>query len=227
MIIAYITYINIHITSCGNTISQTLPAKNKLDASNLLIACFTWLMGATLKNGSYLRQATTLILGLPKSCCKFDDNYSGRYRHPPAACVEQATAEPVSRTRSCKVGLGRFNPTIPRHQEVHKKKLAPKTSTPATNIVAFYSCKTSTHRSRSDTTEGFRSIDNKKFPMSTNKNKPRSDLRDAKQRAREIRSTYLFRSHNRNVQMNVVSVVVLASPARDPIRSKRHNGQRL
>jgi hypothetical protein len=31
------------------------------------------------------------------------------------------------------------------------------------------------------TTEGFRSIENKKFPTMTNKNKPRSDLRDAKQ----------------------------------------------
>jgi hypothetical protein len=111
--------------------------KNKLDASNLLIAYFTWLMEATLKNGSYLRKATTLILELPKSCCKSDDNYSGRYRHPPAACVEQATAEPVSWTRSCKVGLGRFNPTMPRHQEVHEKKLAPKTSTPATTLLRF------------------------------------------------------------------------------------------
>jgi hypothetical protein len=53
----------------------------------------------------------------------------------------------------------------------------------------------------------------------TNKNKPRSDLRDAKQRAREIRSTYPCRSHSGNVQMNVVGVVVLASPPRDPIRS--------
>jgi hypothetical protein len=113
------------------------PCKNKLDASNLWNACFTWLMGATLKNGSYLRKAITLILELPKSCCKYDDNYSGRYRHPPAAYVEQATAEPVSWTRSCKVGLGRFNPTIPRHQEVHEKKLAPKTSTPTTTLLRF------------------------------------------------------------------------------------------
>jgi hypothetical protein len=30
-----------------------------------------------------------------------------------------------------------------------------------------------------------------------------------------------------NVQMNVVGVVVLAFPPRDPIRSKRHNGWRL
>jgi hypothetical protein len=63
--------------------------------------------------------------------------------------------------------------------------------------------------------------------MKTNKNKPRSDLRDAKQRAREIRSTYPCTSHSRNVQMNVVGVVVLASPPHDPIRSKRHNGRRL
>jgi hypothetical protein len=65
--------------------------------------------------------------------------------------------------------------------------------------------------------EGFRSIENKKFPMSTNKNKPRSDLRDAKQQAGEIRSTYPCRSHNRNIQMNVVGVVIIASPPRDPI----------
>jgi hypothetical protein len=61
----------------------------------------------------------------------------------------------------------------------------------------------------------------------TNKNKPRSDLRDAKQRVREIRSTYPCRSHSGNVQMNVVGVVVLASPPCVLIRSKRHNGRRL
>jgi hypothetical protein len=44
-------------------ITNTL-CKNKLDASNLLITCFTWLMGATLKNSSYLRKATTVILWL-------------------------------------------------------------------------------------------------------------------------------------------------------------------
>jgi hypothetical protein len=64
---------------------------------------------------------------------------------------------------------------------------------------------------------GFRSIENKKFPTTMNKNKPRSDLRDAKQRAREIRSTYPCRLHSGNVQMNVVGVVVLVSPSRDPI----------
>jgi hypothetical protein len=35
----------------------------------------------------------------------------------------------------------------------------------------------------------------------------------------EIRSTYPCRSHSRNVHMNMVGVVVLASPPRDPIRS--------
>jgi hypothetical protein len=82
-------------------------------------------------------------------------------------------------------------------------------------------------RNKSQSSEGFRSIENKKFPTSTNKNRPRSDLRDAKQRAGEIRSTYPCRSHSGNVQMNVVGVVVLASPPRDPIRSKRHNGRHL
>jgi hypothetical protein len=83
------------------------------------------------------------------------------------------------------------------------------------------------HRSSSDTTEGFLSIENKNFPTMANKNKPRSDLRNAKQHAREIRSTYPCRSLSGNVQMNVVGVVVLASPPRDLIRSKRHNGRRL
>jgi hypothetical protein len=63
--------------------------------------------------------------------------------------------------------------------------------------------------------------------MKTNKNKPRSDLRDAKQQAGEIRSTYPCRSHSGNVQMNVVGVVVLVYPPRDPIRSKCHNGRSL
>jgi hypothetical protein len=40
---------------------------HKLDASNLLIAYFTWLMGAMHKNGSYLRKATMVILWLPTS----------------------------------------------------------------------------------------------------------------------------------------------------------------
>jgi hypothetical protein len=53
--------------------------------------------------------------------------------------------------------------------------------------------------------------------MKMNKNKPRSDLRYARQRAGEIRSTYPCRSTSRNIQMNVVGVIVLASPPRDPV----------
>jgi hypothetical protein len=73
------------------------------------------------------------------------------------------------------------------------------------------------HRSHYDTTEGFRNIENTNFPTKTNKNKPSSDLRDAKQQAGEIISTYPCRLHSGNIQMNVVGVVVLASPPRDPI----------
>jgi hypothetical protein len=72
---------------------------------------------------------------------------------------------------------------------------------------------------------GFCIIENKFFPTETNKNKPRSDLRDAKQWAREIRFTYPCRSHSGNVQMNMIGVVVLASPPRDLIQSKCHNGR--
>jgi hypothetical protein len=31
----------------------------------------------------------------------------------------------------------RFNPTMSRHQEVHEKNLAPKTSMPATTLLCF------------------------------------------------------------------------------------------
>jgi hypothetical protein len=170
-----------HITST--------PCKNKLDASNLLIAYFTWLMGVTLKNGSYLCKATLLILELPKSYCKSNDNYSGRYRHPPAAYVEQATAEPVSWTRSCKVGLGRFNPTMTTSRSTRKETCTNNINTHK-NIVVFYSCKTYTHRSGSDTSDGFHNIENKKLPRNTHKREPRSDLQDAKQWARERLDLY-------------------------------------
>jgi hypothetical protein len=109
----------------------------------------------------------------------------------------------------------------------YTKEACTKNINARNNMVAFYLCKTSTHRSRSDTTEGFRSIENKKISTKTNKNKPRSDLQDAKQRAGEIRSIYPCKLHSGNIQMNMVGIVVLASPPRDPIRSKRHNGRRL
>jgi hypothetical protein len=161
--------------------------------------------------------------------CKSHDNYSERNWHPPAACVEQATRQVRSRSRERgRVRLA-WTASISLYRTIRSTKIevCNRNINARNNMVAFYSCKTSTHRSRSDTTEGFHSIENKIFPTMTNKNKPRSDLRDAKQRAREIRSTYPCRSHSGNVHKNVVGVVVLASPPRDPIQSKRHNGQRL
>jgi hypothetical protein len=127
------------------------------------------------------------------------------------ATSHASSAEPVSRTRSRKVGLDRLDLTIPRHKKYKIEVCNRKHQ----------------HPQQTDTTEEFRSIENKKFPMMTKKNMPRSDLRDAKQWAKEIRSTYPCRSHSGNIQMNVVGVVVLASPPRDPIRSKRHNGRHL
>jgi hypothetical protein len=102
---------------------KNTPCKNKLDTSNLLIACFTWLMGATLENGSYQHKATTLILGLPKSCCKSDENHSRRNRYPQSRMygTSHESTKPVSWTRSRKVGLGRFNSTMPWHQEVNER----------------------------------------------------------------------------------------------------------
>jgi hypothetical protein len=52
-----------------------------------------------------------------------------------------------------KVGLDRFDLTIPRHKKYTTKMFATENINARNNMVAFYSCKTSTHRSRSDTTE--------------------------------------------------------------------------
>jgi hypothetical protein len=137
-----------------------------------------------------------------------------------------SSAEPVSRMRSHKVGPDRFDLTMRAIRNTQHRGLQQKISTPATTLLCFTRVK-HLRIARSDITEGFCSIENKIFPTSTNKNKPRYDLRDAKQRAREIRSIYPCRSHSGNVQMNVVGVVILASPPRGLIRSKRHNGWRL
>jgi hypothetical protein len=81
-----------------------------------------------------------------------------------------SSAEPVSRTRSRKVGLDHFDLTIPRHKNYTKQRFATENINARNKHIAFYSCKTSTHRSRSDTTDGFRSIENKKISTKTNKN---------------------------------------------------------
>jgi hypothetical protein len=74
------------------------PCKNKLDTSNLFIAYFMWLMGATLKNGSYLCKATMFIM-VANIRCKSHDYYSERNWHPPATYMEQATRQVQSRSR--------------------------------------------------------------------------------------------------------------------------------
>jgi hypothetical protein len=71
-------------------------------------------------------------------------------------------------------------------------------------MVAFYSCKISTHRSHSDTIKGVSQHRKQKFSYKDEQKQPRSDLRDTKQRAREIRSTYPCISHSRNVQIHFV-----------------------
>jgi hypothetical protein len=98
------------------------PCKYKLDASNLLIACFTWLIGAMLKKGSYLRKATTVILCLPTSTVnpmttivrETGIHQPHMWNKPHVKC------EPVSQTRSRKVGLDRFDLTMPHHKKYTK-----------------------------------------------------------------------------------------------------------
>ena len=48
----------------------------------------------------------------------------------------------------------------------------------AHKTIVFYSCNQSMHRPGSDTTDGIRSIENKKFPTARTNNKPRSNLED-------------------------------------------------
>ena len=135
-----------------------------------------------------------------------------------------SSAEPVSRTTSRKVGLDRFNLTIPRHKKNTNKRLATENINARNNHVAFYSWNTSTHRSSSDTTEGFRGIVNQNFLRMRTEGKPRSNLGDANNERDWIRSSYPWRFAQRNVRRNVGDVVVLASPPRDPIRSSTTSG---
>jgi hypothetical protein len=53
-----------HITSCGYTISQNTPCKNKLDVSTLLLHVLRGLWELQVKNDSYLWKATMVILWL-------------------------------------------------------------------------------------------------------------------------------------------------------------------
>ena len=133
-----------------------------------------------------------------------------------------SSAEPVLRTRSRKVGLDRFDLTIPRHNKYTNKRLAIENINAHNKHVAFYSSNTSTHRSSSDTTKGFRSIVNQKF-LRMRTGKPRSNLGDASMRGIDEIFIPLKKSHSGNVQQNVVGVVVLAfsSSRSDPIQRRK------
>jgi hypothetical protein len=129
------------------------PCKNKLDASNLLIACFTWLMGATHKNDSYLLKAIMVILVLPKTCCKSDDNYSERNWHP-----QCSRSRKHSRVRLAWAASILLCHDIKKYT---KRNLQQKHQC-LQEACCVLLLNTSTHRSGSDTTEGFCSIVNQK-----------------------------------------------------------------
>jgi hypothetical protein len=76
-------------------------------------------MGATYKNGSYLRKATTLILWLLTSVVNLMTTIVREtgIHQPHVWNKHTSSTEPVSRTRLRKVGLDRFDLTMPRHKK--------------------------------------------------------------------------------------------------------------
>jgi hypothetical protein len=110
-----------------------------------------------------------------------------------------SSSEPVSWTRSCKVGMGCFNPTILRHQEVHKKKFAIKTSMPATTLM-FYSCKIS-------------SIDLARIPLVSHHRKQKISYGSKQKRSQDLiyeeQNLHTLEDlHNGYVQVGTVLIVV-------------------
>ena len=102
------------------TISHhNMPCKNKLDVLYFVVASFTWLLRASSKNRSYLWHKTTMVIY--QVCCfnlhkDWSQSNSIQLKmekhilasHLYAKLVACLSVEPVSRTWSCKVGLGRF-----------------------------------------------------------------------------------------------------------------------
>jgi hypothetical protein len=78
-----------------------------------------WLMGATQKNGSYLRKATTVILWLPTSIVnpmttivrEIGIHQPYMWNKPHVKCGAGLA------NKSRKVGLDRFNLTMPHHKK--------------------------------------------------------------------------------------------------------------
>jgi hypothetical protein len=138
MIIAYIIYI-IHIISCGNTISQTLPAKT----SQTSLIC--WLQVLRGLWELHLRTVLTYAshngdIMVANIYCKSHDNYSERNWHPPAACMEQVTRQVRSRSREWgRVRLA-WTASISLYcaiRSTQNRGLQQKISTPATIMLRF------------------------------------------------------------------------------------------
>ena len=71
-----------------------MPCKNKLDASNLFFAYFTWFRAFEDRTVlTYEQETTTVINKLLATRCRLDLNYSGRDRHPPATYAIQVACQ--------------------------------------------------------------------------------------------------------------------------------------
>ena len=112
MIISYITNISYEIVWAIPYHKH--PCKNKLDASPLFFANFTWLRAFEERTVlTYEHETTTVINKLLTTRCRSNLNYSGRDRHPQShlcntSCM--SVVEQVSCTWTCKVSPGRFIP---------------------------------------------------------------------------------------------------------------------
>ena len=131
-------------------------------------------------------------------------------RQPPYATSACQSVEPVSRKRTCKVGLGRF---IPR---CHRIKIRLVTASilnkiNAHNYFVFYSCIETTHRPSSDSTVGDHSR-NLKFSThhqdqsmesSSNEGERSASTYPCRSRAEAFKRTGLMESYSRSEERRV------------------------
>jgi hypothetical protein len=77
---------------------------------------------------------------LQKSCCKSDENYCGKNRHPPASYVEQATYQTQNRSHENGHVKLAYDALIPLYSDIKKymkRRFATKTSTPVNTMMRF------------------------------------------------------------------------------------------
>ena len=114
-----------HITSWPYHITN--PCKNKLDASNIVVANFYVVWGFRRRTVSNLRtKTTTLIQVLSNHRCKSNLNYGGRDRHPPAANQVRNQSRVSLRVMSVRAASSHH----PARCKVHESEAITKTSTP-------------------------------------------------------------------------------------------------